>query len=403
LGDGKLRERVGLLRLVVSCRRFARALSRYVPIAPRGNRTVAMISAFPPGHYGTFSRLTRWIPHLSKRGWHVDLYCPVTDDQFAAYGRGNIDDDLRFFRAYLDSRKRDLIAAANADVVVLHRGVLPFGPWGRPTFERELARINPRLVFDYYDSIWEQRKIIAAAAESRLARWLNPPDLVEEQIRCAAAVTPATEYLADFARPHNDRVHVLPMALAPDEYEVVTHGRRDRVVLGWTGGRGNLKRLLAIAPALRAAAARVKFALRVVAPEAIEIPGVDVECRTHPWSPESERRDLAGFDVGLLPLFDDAEDRGKFPLKLLQYAAAGLPIVATPVAIDRERFQSGESVLFARDEAEWVEAIVAVVRDASLRARVGGAARRVLEGAYSFEAHADAYSKLLESVAGAGR
>ena len=32
--------------------------------------------------------------------------------------------------------------------------------------------------------------------------------------------------------------------------------------------------------------------------------------------------------------------------------------------------------------------------------RVGGAARRVLETSYSFDAHADAYSKLLESVAG---
>jgi len=362
-----------------------------------------MISAYPSGHYGTFSRLTRWIPHLAKRGWRVDLYCPTTDEQFRAFGRGNAGDDLRFFRACLESRRRDLVAAANADVVILHRAVFPFGPWQRPTFERELARINPRLVFDFYDSIWEQRKVVAAAAESRLARWLNPPDVVEDVIRSAAAVTVATEYLADFARPHHDRVHVLPLALEPDEYEVVEHGPRDPVVLGWTGGRGNLARLQSIAPALRAASARVKFTLRVVAPEPIQMPGVTVECRTHPWSPESERRDLAGFDVGLLPLFDNAEDRGKFPLKLLQYAAAGLPIVATPVAIDRERFVSGESILHVRDEVEWVEAIVAVVRDTALRARVGRAARCVLEGAYSFAAHADAYSMLLESVAEGGR
>ena len=34
---------------------------------------------------------------------------------------------------------------ADADVVVLHRGVLPFGPWQNPAFEREMARINPTL------------------------------------------------------------------------------------------------------------------------------------------------------------------------------------------------------------------------------------------------------------------
>jgi glycosyltransferase involved in cell wall biosynthesis len=393
-----LRERLGLLRLLGGYARLARRLGRMKPVPPPGDRRLAMISAYPPGHYGTVSRLTRWIPHLEARGWTVDLLCPCTDEEFAAFGRGSVAADLRYHRAVLDARRRDLPVAAAADAILLHRGIFPFGPWQRPTFEKRLAALNPRIVYDFYDSIWVQREAVAAGAKSRIARWLNPPDLVPSIIGTARAVTVSSGHLAEYARRHHDDVHVLPMTLEPGEYEVREHAAAPKPVLGWMGGRGNLERLRSIAPALAEAGKRADFVVRAIAPERIGIEGVEVESLTHPWSPSSERQDLAGFDVGLLPMFDDAEDRGKFPLKLIQYAAAGLPIVASPVAIDPEAFVAGESILYAETEPEWVEAIVSLATDAARRAALGTAARKVLETRYSFAAHADAFDTLLAGV-----
>jgi glycosyltransferase involved in cell wall biosynthesis len=165
------------------------------------------------------------------------------------------------------------------------------------------------------------------------------------------------------------------------------------------GNRGNLAQLRVLGPALRRVAKERRILVKVVAPLALGMEGVPLECATHPWSPESERRDLASFDVGLLPLVDDAQTRGKFPLKLLQYSATGLPTVASPVAIDRKAFIDGESILFASSEEEWVSAILRLVDDVALRTRLGSGARRVVEDHYSFVAHADAYYKLLSSAA----
>jgi glycosyltransferase involved in cell wall biosynthesis len=357
-----------------------------------------MLSAYPPGHYGTVARLTRWIPHLAARGIEAEVLCPATDAEFAAFGHGDVAADYRYHRATLANRARQIPRAAAADAIVLHRGLLPFGPWQRPTFEHILARANPRLVYDYYDSIWEQRRIIHAAG-GRVARWLNRADLVEAIARECAVVTAATSYLADFARPFHSDVRVLPMLLDPEACRPVRHGPRERLTLGWMGGRGNLRRLESIAPALAVAATRTPLRLVVVSGEPVEIAGVEVECRTHPWSVESEREDLAGFDVGLLPLFDDAEDRGKFPFKLLQYAAAGLPIVASPVAIDEAVFADGEAILYARGEADWAEAIARLAAAPALRASLGAAARRAVEEHYSFARHADAFAEMLRDVA----
>lgn len=355
---------------------------------------VVLISAYPRSHYGTVSRLTRWVPHLERRGCSVEVLTPSTDSDYAAFGRGDASADRRYYRACVRNQWRNVRRAATADVVVLHRGLLPFSPWQRPTFERSLARVNPRLVYDFYDPIWAQRQQ-ASRQSSRIGRWLHPPDKIEAVIQLARVVTVSNEYLAEFARGYHEDVRIVPMLLDVNEYSPRRHEPRRRVVLGWLGNRYGISRLQALAPVLRRLAAQREIVLRVVTGETVDIPGVPVESRTHPWSPASEHEDLADLDIGLLPLDTAGYDRGKSPLKLLQYSAAGLAVVATPTAIDLAVFRPGECLLTAASEDEWLEALTRLVDDPVLRARLGAAARKAVQDHYSFESHAAGFHDAL--------
>jgi glycosyltransferase involved in cell wall biosynthesis len=380
-----------------------RCLFRSPPPPWDGKRPlrVLFLSAHPASHLGTVSRISRWKPHLERLGCEVTILCPSTEEEFDRFGEGDLDYDFRYCWTALRTRARDFDEVPRHDVVVLHRAVFPFGPWLRPTFERILSRLNPCLVYDFYDSIWVLRQATHAASRSAVGRWLNPPDTVEQICRMARAVTVSSEYLATVPRSVGADVRVLPMTLEPGEYQVKIHSSREPVVLGWMGNRGNLGLLQTLAPALRRVARDRRILLRVVAPLPIKMEGVPVECLTHPWSRESEVKDLISFDIGLLPILDDEQGRGKSPLKLLQYAVAELPVVASPVAIDPKVFVEEESILFASTEDEWVEKLVRLVDDAALRARLGRGARDTLERSYSFAVHAGSYVGLLRSVAAA--
>ena len=47
--------------------------------------------------------------------------------------------------------------------------------------------------------------------------------------------------------------------------------------------------------------------------------------------PEDEVADVRSFQVGIMPLPDDPWTRGKCTCKILQYFAASLPVVCSPV------------------------------------------------------------------------
>jgi glycosyltransferase involved in cell wall biosynthesis len=393
--------------------RFAAAAAKLRLFAPRARRNrpsgsdrplkALFLSAYPEGHYGTVSRLSSWIAPLKGQGIEVTLGTPATAAEYDAFGRGDPEADRRYLAAARGNRVRQIRSAAEFDVVYLHRGVFPFGPWQRPTFERILARVNSAVVYDFYDSIWVGRQRAAAGARGRIGRWLNPPDLVESIAGTARTVTVSNEYLAAFAREHHGNVRLLPMVIDPGNRPPREHRQGEKVTLGWMGSAANLAKLAAIAPALRAAAARVPIRLKVVSSAPFAIEGIEVESLTHPWSPESERGDLAAIDVGLLPLLDTPIDRGKSPYKLVQYASAGLPIVATSFAVDPTCFPDGEAVILADSEEEWIEGIVRLASDAGLRTMLGETAQKAVRERCSFDAHAASFATLLRETAAGGR
>ncbi len=80
--------------------------------------------------------------------------------------------------------------------------------------------------------------------------------------------------------------------------------------------------------------------LRIICDDFFDLSAMAVEKKA--WSLETEAADLAACDIGLCPLPDDNFTRGKCGFKILQYFAAGLPVIASPVGINADFLMGGK-------------------------------------------------------------
>ena len=104
------------------------------------------------------------------------------------------------------------------------------------------------------------------------------------------------------------------------------------------------------------------------------------------WSEAREGVELAAADIGISWVPDDPWSRGKCALKVLQYQAAGLPVVANPVGVQATIVRPGETGLLATTADEWVAAVRQLAANAGLRQRLGAAGRRHVEAEHGIEA-----------------
>jgi len=266
-------------------------------------------------------------------------------------------------------RLRLLQLARQVDVVVLVRRT--YGPLFRFLL-RQAAR---HLVFTFDDAIFCRSDGGASPRRARrFAATVAKCDLVWAGNR----------YLADEAGRFNGNVRVVPTAVETDRYRLRVAKPESTLDLVWIGSSSTRKHLLTIVPALERAAEEMPgLRLKIVSDFTLETRSLPV---VHiPWSPEAETWELAAAHVGLAPLPDNRFTRGKCGLKVLQYMAAGLPVVSSPTGVNAEIVEHGVTGLLAETGDEWVEALRALHDSSKLRVRLGEAGREKCVRHYSLQ------------------
>jgi glycosyltransferase involved in cell wall biosynthesis len=327
-----------------------------------------------PDHVCCRYRIRAFAPALRDAGW--SLTCEGLD-------RGAFVRPFQFRQA------------CQFDTVILQRKLLP--SWQLSA----LRRCSDHLVFDFDDAVLFRDSYDPRGPHSR-SRYRR----FAQTVRMADTVIAGNDFLADCALRAGagvERVVVIPTCVDPRTYPVARHdpsraGSSGAVDLVWIGSASTLQgveqsrsiweRLARALPQLR---------LRIICdrfPETFPIPVLPIR-----WSEQTEARELASGDVGVSWLPDDLWSRGKCGLKVLQYHAAGLPVVANPVGSHREMIR-GETGILATSALEWVEAVTRLAGDARLRQRMGLEGRERVTADFSVTAWAETF---VSSIAGGSR
>jgi hypothetical protein len=197
----------------------------------------------------------------------------------------------------------------------------------------------------------------------------------QRTVKLADMVIADNSYLAEHARKYNPKVEVLATGLDTCVYKLKAGPENnDKTRLVWIGSKSTLPYLAEIKPALEEIGSRFDdVVLRIVCDEFFDLQNMTVEKRR--WSLENQAVDLATSHIGLAPLPDNKFTQSRFCFKILQYAAAGLPVIASPVGANTEYVREGSNGFLAGDCSEWIDKISRLLSDSQLRKQMGQAGR----------------------------
>ncbi len=275
-----------------------------------------------------------------------------------------------------------------SDVIVLHQIKLSaLEAW-------LLSTVSRHRIFDFDDAIYV-RKPRQLGAPPDDSRWRKRK--FAATCRWVDVVAAGNDVLAAAARPAARRVVRLPTALDASAYRATSAVQDDPPTIAWVGNPENLVYLEIMRPALARLAQRYpRLRLRVICSKFPNWPEVDIDRVL--WSPTSEIEALASSHIGVMPLTDDAWTRGKCAFKLLQYMAASLPCVASPVGANAEAVLEDRTGYHARSAEEWEYALERLIRSPELRARLGAAGREHVESQYAMRNYQARYLELFQSL-----
>ncbi len=249
-----------------------------------------------------------------------------------------------------------------------------------------------RIVYDFDDSVMYRNSTaknpLSSTRRRRFARMLKASD----------AVIAGNEYLKKEAIKYNPHVEVIPSPIDIERYPPKSYNSKDKsVVLGWIGDHGSIHYLERMRPIFDALARKYHHVrLKIVCDTFFQCDRMEVIEKQ--WISEDEVRDLQSFDVGLMPLMEDPWSWGKCGLKIVQYQGVGVPVVCTPVGINRDLVTDGENGFWAKTPEEWIRKLSLMIEDRDMRMRMGISGRQRVGELFSLQNCAPKMYALLRNV-----
>jgi glycosyltransferase involved in cell wall biosynthesis len=338
----------------------------------------------------TRQRLLQYLPLFREAGIEVVHHALLDDDYVRGLATGEAYPNAKIIGAYLD-RLGQMLASRKSDLIWVYVELLPYMP---ALFERMVGGGAP-VIYDMDDAFFHRyddnpNPLVRTLIGGKLGKLLSR----------AAACTCGNDYLRDYAAQYCANSIVVPTVVDTGHYRPVEREPRRPIVIGWIGSPTTWPNVWPVLPLLKSLCAGGDVSFHAVgagtAAAADQFPGLELV----EWSEATEVADVQGFDIGIMPLIDSPFERGKSGYKLIQYMACGLPVVASPVGVNRAIVADGVNGFLASSEEEWRTSLTRLIADAGLRRQMGIEGRTRVERSYSLSSQAPRLIELFHSVAG---
>lgn len=329
---------------------------------------------------GASSRLRsyQYFPYLIRKGINVSV-SPLFGDRYLETLYSGRKSYISLIKGY-SNRFIKLLGICKYDLIVIEYELFPYFPaWAEWT----LSSLNIKYIVDYDDAIFHNY-------DMHTNKWVRlllgrKIDFVMRHSTCVIA---GNEYLASRANQAGaPLVKVIPTVIDTEAYSRAPNSdntNTGKVTIGWIGSPSTFKYVSNIKSVLEEIVSYHDIEIHIIGVSG----GLDfIEgVKYIPWSESTEIASIASLDIGIMPLEDNLWEKGKCSYKLIQYMGCGLPVVASPVGMNRRVVMDGINGFWATTNEDWVTALNSYINNFELRRTHGRNGKNIVKSNYSMAA-----------------
>lgn len=384
--------------LVISVFRLMTLLVRllgFLKKRPAEEKKVLFLAAFSEENAGFQYRVKKWIPWLESGGYKVAVHVVFSKKQETWFRENN----WRLYVIPLYHRFQAILASRSYSHVIVRREILIFNDYGNLFLEKLLLSIHPEAILDFDDDIaWAKKEPKEISTFGNLLG--EHPAKFTASLQLYSKFIVGSEFLQDYLRKKKPGLNpnqsvVIPTCVDYDEIPAKKYEGDGGVIrFGWIGGVGNIRLLDIIIEDLNLLSREFDIELLMISGKDYT-PDVDFPVINKAWSMATQIEDLKTIDIGLMPLYDTPEDRGKCGFKLIQYMGLGIPAVSSAVTVNNEIVSDGLNGWLVPPEGAWLPVLRKACASRARLPEIGAEARKRIAEKYTFRANSEKYTAFI--------
>ena len=286
-------------------------------------------------------RFYDYLDHLKQDGIDFEV-APLFSDKYLIKTYAGSFRVFEVIKCYWQ-RIMILLRSAEYDSYLVEKELFPFFPYFIEFLF--LSRCN-KYDIDFDDAIFHRYD----DHKSSIIRYLFS-NKIARLMKNAECVLVGNQYLYDYAKLNLcQNIKIIPTVVDVKRYDDTMSKKNEQFTIVWIGSQATVQYLLEVIEPITRVCNKVNGKLLVVGAK-IKIPNIQLELVE--WSQDTEVKLLKSAHVGIMPLSDQKWNMGKCGFKIIQYMASGVPVVASPIGVNKKIISDKKNGFLAHTSDEW--------------------------------------------------
>ena len=314
---------------------------------------------------GASSRLRsyQYFTYLEKDGCDIQVY-PLFDDEYLKNLYQGKKPVLKIISAYI-ARFWQLRKITKTDIIFIEKELFPYLP---AFVEQMLNFLGFNYIVDYDDAIFHNYDL---SSNTWMRRLLSKK--IDRVMASSKTVIAGNSYLASRAiEAGAKKIEVIPTVIESHRYQKKEFNySNEPIIIGWIGSPSTLKYLDPLLSVFKRLAENYHMQVHIIGAASYKVDLPNSIVKYIDWEEQTEAIQIEKFDIGIMPLSETPWAKGKCAYKLIQYMASGLPVIASPVGMNKEVVLDGENGFLANTDEQWYTSIEKYILNMNLRKEHG--------------------------------